>query len=112
MSYITQLRDRVSAISPRQWAVISMMVLVAIAMMAMKVVAGDGGEEFEVVYDTIAGWLDGTPGRLVAVLALAFSFFNVMKQNYLLAAGAFIMCVILAQGSEIIEDFLGAAVIF
>jgi len=112
MSYMTQLRDRLSAISPRQWAMAAMMVLIAIAMTAIKVVAGDGGDEFLTIYDTLAGWLDGAPGRILAVLALGFSFFNVMKQNYVLAVGAFIMCLVLAQGADIIEDFLGAAVIF
>jgi len=111
MSALIQVRDRFTAITPKQWALLAVSLLVMTAMFAMMAFAGDGGDEFDDIYERIAGWLDGTPGKIVATLALGFAFFNVMKQNFFLAAGAFVACLVLAEGSEIIESFLGASVV-
>lgn len=70
--------------------------------------AGSGGAEFEPMYDQIADWLDGAPGKSVAVLAFGFSMFNVLRQNFTAAIGAFLGCLLMANAKTVIESFLTA----
>lgn len=107
---LAQLKERFQSITRKQWMIFFTGLALFAMMFLQRAVAGDGGDEFTEVYERIAGWLDGTPGRIIAALALGFAFFNVMKQNFILAAGTFVACLVLAEGSGIIEAFLGASV--
>jgi conjugal transfer pilus assembly protein TraA len=70
--------------------------------------AGSGGAEFEPMYDQIADWLDGAPGKTIAVLAFGFSMFNIIRQNFTAAVGAFLGCLLMANAKTVIESFLTA----
>jgi type IV secretory pathway VirB2 component (pilin) len=72
--------------------------------------AGSGGAEFEAMYDQVADWLDGAPGKIGAVLAFGFAMVNVVKQNFIAAMGAFVGCLLTANAKTIIESFLTAGV--
>ena len=73
-------------------------------------VAGSGGEAFLPIYSEIEGWLDGVPGKIVAILAFGAAMVNVLKQNYVAALGAFIGCMLMANAVDIINFFLGAGI--
>lgn len=72
--------------------------------------AGSGGAEFESMYDQVADWLDGAPGKIGAVMAFGFAMVNVVKQNFIAALGAFVGCLLTANAKTIIESFLTAGV--
>lgn len=109
MNLYTKLQEQWQSITPSQWAVMASVMLLTIAMLSVAAIAGTGGEEFQSIYDRVGGWLSGVPGKIIAVLALGFAFFNVIKQNFIAAVGAFVACLVLAEGEEIIEGFLTAA---
>ena len=85
--------------------------IVALAVLfAGSAAAGSGGAEFEPMYDQVADWLDGAPGKICAILAFGFAMFNVMKQNFIMAVGAFVGCLLSANAKTVIESFLTAGV--
>lgn len=71
-------------------------------------VAGSGGAEFDSIYNEVVDWLDGAPGKTIAVLAFGFAMFNVIKQNFVAAIGAFVGCLLMANAKTVIEQFLTA----
>lgn len=85
--------------------------LMALAtVFAGSVVAGSGGAEFEPMYDQVADWLDGAPGKIIAILACGFGFAQVLKQNFIAALGAFFGCLVMANAKVVIESFLTAGI--
>lgn len=70
--------------------------------------AGAGGTQFSAIWTEISGWVDGTPGKIIALLAFGAAMFNVMKQNFVMAIGAFIGCMLMANAVEIINGFMTA----
>ncbi len=85
--------------------------LVAVAtLFAGSVIAGSGGAEFEPMYDQVADWLDGAPGKIIAILACGFGFAQVLKQNFIAALGAFFGCLVMANAKVVIESFLTAGI--
>lgn len=42
-------------------------VALAFGLMAGSVIAGQGGDEFSAVYDTLVDWSQGTLGRIIAI---------------------------------------------
>lgn len=68
--------------------------------------AGSGGAAFTSIWTEISGWADGVPGKIITLLAFFASLFNVLKQNYYLAVGAFIGGMLLSQSVAIINIFL------
>jgi hypothetical protein len=73
---------------------------------AINANAGSGGTAFTAVWTEISGWADGVPGKIITLLAFGASLFNVLKQNYYLAIGAFIGAMLLSQAVTIINVFL------
>jgi conjugal transfer pilus assembly protein TraA len=69
-------------------------------------IAGSGGAAFTSIWTEISGWADGVPGKIITLLAFFASLFNVLKQNYYLAVGAFIGGMLLSQSVAIINIFL------
>jgi len=85
--------------------------IVTLAMLfAGSAAAGSGGAEFEPMYDQVADWLDGAPGKICAILAFGFAMLNVLKQNFIMAIGAFVGCLLSANAKTVIESFLTAGV--
>lgn len=72
--------------------------------------AGSGGEAFLPVYSEIEGWLDGVPGKIIAILAFGAAMVNVLQQNYLAALGSFVGCMLMANAVDIINFFLSAGI--
>jgi hypothetical protein len=79
-------------------------------LFAGSAMAGSGGAEFEPIYDQIADWLDCISSKICAILALGFAMFNVMKQNFIKATGAFVGCLLVANSKTVIESFLTAGI--
>lgn len=73
---------------------------------AINAQAGSGGSAFSAVWTEISGWADGTPGKIITLLAFFAALFNVLKQNYYLAMGAFLGAMLLANAVTIINVFL------
>lgn len=72
--------------------------------------AGSGGDQFIDIWVEISEWLKGTPGKILALLAFGFAFLNVMRQNFIMAIGALVGCMLMANGVSIIESFLNAGI--
>jgi hypothetical protein len=89
----------------------NILVLAILAVFGINMaVAGSGGEAFLPIYSEIEGWLDGVPGKIIAILAFGAAMVNVLKQNYLAALGAFVGCMLMANAVDIINFFLGAGI--
>ncbi|QIR16439.1 hypothetical protein [Shewanella aestuarii] len=73
---------------------------------SMETVAGSGGSAFTTIWTEISGWADGVPGKIITLLAFFAALFNVLKQNYYMAVGAFIGGMLLSQSVTIINVFL------
>lgn len=88
--------------------------ILAISILAIfsinMAVAGSGGEAFLPIYTEIEGWLEGVPGKIIAILAFGAAMVNVLQQNYLAALGAFLGCMLMANAVDIINFFLGAGI--
>lgn len=68
--------------------------------------AGSGGTAFTSIWTELSGWADGAPGKIITLLAFFAALFNVLKQNYYMAVGAFIGGMLLSQSVAIINIFL------
>lgn len=87
-------------------------VLLAVAAMTLAgaAVAGTGGSQFATITGELAGWLNGAPGKAIAVLAFGVAMFNVVKQNFIAAGGSFVGCLLMANASDIIDGFMTAGI--
>lgn len=83
-----------------------LIVCVIAAILSFNSEAGSGGAAFTSIWTEISGWADGVPGKIITLLAFFASLFNVLKQNYYLAVGAFIGGMLLSQSVSIINIFL------
>ncbi len=88
----------------------SILLSILLALVAGSAFAGSGGTEFEPMYDQVADWLDGAPGKIIAVLAFGGAMFNALKQNFVAAVGAFLGCLLSANAKTVIESFLTAGI--
>jgi len=80
--------------------------LLCVLLYSVSSVAGSGGAAFTSVWTEISGWADGIPGKVITLLAFFAALFNVLKQNYYMAVGAFIGGMLLSQSVTIINVFL------
>lgn len=86
---------------------------VALAFVALNVgtvVAGTGGTQFDTIWQEISGWIDGTPGKIIALLAFGFAMFKVVQQDFIMAIGSFVAALLMANAVTIINGFLTAGV--
>jgi len=81
-----------------------------IALLSFESTAGSGGTAFTSIWTELSGWADGAPGKIITLLAFFAALFNVLKQNYYMAVGAFIGGMLLSQSVSIINIFLSATV--
>lgn len=75
-------------------------------LLSFDSVAGSGGTAFTSIWTELSGWADGAPGKIITLLAFFAALFNVLKQNYYMAVGAFIGGMLLSQSVSIINIFL------
>jgi hypothetical protein len=106
MSFLPKIKAALNIKTVKTLLLISIATLFGINM----AIAGSGGEAFLPIYSEIEGWLDGVPGKIVAILAFGAAMVNVLKQNYLAALGAFVGCMLMANAVSIINFFLGAGI--
>jgi len=88
-------------------------VLFATAAEAANVNADNFGadiEEVEDIWDFLVGLVSGMGGKILALLALVASFWQVFEQNWRAAGGAGMVCIALAFGPNIIEGLFSAAI--
>ncbi|WP_282109289.1 hypothetical protein [Shewanella algicola] len=75
-------------------------------LLSFESTAGSGGTAFTSIWTELSGWADGAPGKIITLLAFFAALFNVLKQNYYMAVGAFIGGMLLSQSVSIINIFL------
>lgn len=73
------------------------------------VVAGDGGTEFDAVYDMLEGWATGTLGKIIALSALIVGIgFGLVRQSVIAAVIGISMALVLNFGPSVIGGILTA----
>lgn len=77
---------------------------------SMETIAGSGGAAFTSIWTEVSGWADGVPGKIITLLAFFAALFNVLKQNFYMAVGAFLGGMLLSQSVTIINVFLTGTV--
>ncbi len=59
------------------------------------------------VWDQLSGWAKGAPGKIIALLSfMSAIWFGIVKPNYTNAIGSIIFCLMMANATDIIENFL------
>lgn len=80
-----------------------------LAASATLVIAGDGGQEFEAVYEMIEGWATGTLGKIIALAALIVGIgFGLVRQSVIAAVIGISMALVLNFGPSVISNILTA----
>ena len=80
-----------------------------LAASAALVIAGDGGQEFEAVYEMIEGWATGTLGKIIALAALIVGIgFGLVRQSVIAAVIGISMALVLNFGPSVISNILTA----
>lgn len=87
---------------------------VLLAVLALVIsgtaLAGGDANAFDPIWTEISEWAVNAPGKIIAFLTFGAAVFNVIKQNYYAAVGAFFICMLMAQARDVIEFFLDAGV--
>ena len=96
--------------SKLQIAVITGLAVAGTAAVAAGTVTGTTEAAFAAILDEVKGWLVGAPGKIVAVLAFGAAMFNVVKQNYLAAVGAFLGSMLMAYAGDVIDTIFSAGI--
>lgn len=80
--------------------------------MAVKAYAADGtggGEEFDDVWELLAGWSQGVLGRIIALGAVIVGIgFGLVRQSVIAAAVGIAMALVLQFAPTVIENIIGA----
>lgn len=89
--------------------------LIALAVTAGSAVAatvpsGSTAAAFDTIFEEVKGLLVGAPGKIIAVLAFGAAMFNVVKQNFIAAAGAFVGALMMAFAGDVIDTIFAAGV--
>jgi len=84
-------------------------VLLAIVVALVLSLAHAGADTTAVddVWDQLSGWAKGAPGKIIALLSfMSAIWFGIVKPNYTNAVGSIIFCLMMANATDIIENFL------
>jgi hypothetical protein len=65
---------------------------------------------FDSIFAEVQGWLVGAPGKIIAVLAFGAAMFNVVKQNFIAAVGAFVGALMMAFAGDVISAIFTAGI--
>lgn len=90
--------------------------LVSLAVVSVGAMAAGSGTasatstSFDTIFEEVKGWLVGAPGKIIAVLAFGAAMFNVVKQNFLAAVGAFIGALFMAFAGDVIDAMFTAGI--
>ena len=80
------------------------------AVVAAGVAGGTTEAAFADILTEVKGWLSGAPGKIIAVLAFGAAMFNVVKQNFIAAIGAFLGAMLMAYAGPVIETIFSAGI--
>jgi len=87
-----------------------LLMVLAAAVFSGQAMAGAGGTEFTPVHDQIAGWMNGTLGKALAVSALLVGLgIGVIKQSVMAAAVGVAMALVAGFGPSVIDGVITAA---
>lgn len=89
--------------------ILKYLVLFALVVGLMLTMAHAGGDTTEVddIWDKLSGWATGAPGKIIAMLSfLSAVWFGIVKPNYTNAIGSIVFCLMMANATDIIENFL------
>lgn len=90
-------------------ALVVALTLPAIAM-AAGTQSGTTAPAFDDLLTEVRGLLVGAPGKIIAILAFGLAMFNVVKQNFIAGAGAFIGALLMAFAGDVIDTIFTAGV--
>ena len=77
--------------------------------MSPELMAGTGGSEFNAIYSTITGWMQGTLGKLITIALLITGIgFGVVKQSVIAAVPAIAAGLILNAAPGVIDGIVTA----
>jgi hypothetical protein len=91
-------------------AVVVALALGTTAVVAAGIAGGTTEAAFADILTEVKGWLSGAPGKIVAVLAFGAAMFNVVKQNFIAAIGAFLGAMMMAYAGPVIETIFSAGI--
>lgn len=80
------------------------------AVIAAGTASGTTEAAFTSILDEVKGWLTGAPGKIIAVLAFGAAMFNVIKQNFIAAVGAFLGAMLMAYAGDVIDTIFAAGI--
>lgn len=87
--------------------------IMALIVTALLMVAHAGGDSTAVddIWDQLSGWAKGAPGKIIALLSfLSAVWYGILKPNYTNAVGSIVFCLMMANATDIIENFLSMSV--
>ena len=87
-----------------------LLVLAPGAVLAAGVASGSTAGSFDDIFDEVKGWLVGAPGKIIATLAFGAAMFNVVKQNFIAAVGAFVGALMMAFAGTVIDTIFSAGI--
>ncbi|WP_445766818.1 hypothetical protein [Rheinheimera sp.] len=87
-----------------------LLVLAPGAVIAAGVASGSTAGSFDDIFDEVKGWIVGSPGKIIATLAFGAAMFNVVKQNFIAAVGAFVGALLMAFAGTIIDTIFSAGI--
>lgn len=91
-------------------AIVSSIALLGGVAVAAGTVTGTTEAAFNTILDELKGWLVGAPGKTVAVLAFGAAMFNVVRQNFVAAIGAFLGAMLMAFAGPVIDSIFAAGI--
>ena len=84
-------------------------VALALGLMACSVIAGQGGDEFSAVYDTLVDWSQGTLGRIIAIAMILVGLVaGVVRQSIMAVVMGVAGCMALYNAPTVIEAIMTA----
>lgn len=79
----------------------------SLAVCAVSVYAGNGGDEFQQVYDLLEEWSTGTLGKIIALGALIVGIgFGLVRQSVIAAVVGIAMALVLNFGPTVISGII------
>lgn len=91
-------------------ALVTAIALGTTGVIAAGIAGGTTEAAFADILTEVKGWLSGAPGKIIAVLAFGAAMFNVVKQNFIAAVGAFLGAMMMAYAGPVIETIFSAGI--
>lgn len=83
--------------------------IICVVFSTLALAAGSG-TEWNSIYTTFEGWINGIPGKTISLLAFGYSVYNITQQNYTMAAGAFLGAVLMVNAGSVLDLIFTAGI--